>query len=46
MPKVGAKRYAYTPAGIKAANAAAKRQRKQVAKAAKPKRRTIKTRYA
>ena len=29
MPKVGGKHYAYTPAGIRAANAAAKRQGKK-----------------
>jgi hypothetical protein len=46
MPKVGGKHYAYTPAGIRAANAAAKRQGKKVAKATKPKRGTKKTRYA
>ena len=46
MPIVGGKHYAYTPAGVKAANAAAKRQGKMVAKAAKPKRGTKKTRYA
>ena len=46
MPKVGGKHFAYTPAGMKAANAAAKRQGKKVAKATKPKRVTKKTRYA
>jgi|TARA_Y100000310_G_scaffold187085_1_gene187185 hypothetical protein len=35
MPKVGGKHYAYTPAGIKAANAAAKRQGKKAVKSAK-----------
>tara|TARA_R110002051_G_scaffold202279_1_gene268980 strand:- start:62 stop:202 length:141 start_codon:yes stop_codon:yes gene_type:complete len=46
MPMVGGKKYAYTPAGMKAANAAAKRQGKKVAKTTKPKRGTTKTRYA
>ena len=46
MPKVGGKHFAYTPAGIRAANAAAKRQGKKAAKSAKPKRGTKKTRYA
>ena len=46
MPTVGKKKYAYTPAGMKAANAAAKRQGKKVAKTTKPKRGTTKTRYA
>jgi len=35
MPKVAGKHYAYTPAGIRAANAAAKRQGKKVAKSNK-----------
>ena len=46
MPKVGGKHYAYTPAGIRASNAASKRQGKKTVKAAKPKRGTKKTRYA
>ena len=46
MPKVGGKHYAYTPAGVRAANAAAKRQGKKVAKATKTKKGTKKTRYA
>ena len=45
MPIVGGKHYAYTPAGVKAANAAAKRQGKKVAKATRTKKRTKKTRY-
>ena len=35
MPKVGGKHYAYDKAGIKAANAAAKRQGKKLVKGSK-----------
>jgi len=37
MPKVAGKHYAYTPAGIKAANAAKKRQDKKNARTTKRK---------
>tara|TARA_R110002020_G_scaffold196572_2_gene397577 strand:+ start:1137 stop:1277 length:141 start_codon:yes stop_codon:yes gene_type:complete len=46
MPTVGKKKFPYTRAGMKAANAASKRQGKKVAKATKPKRGTKKTSYA